>query len=76
MKDLEYIDPAELEIFVSLLPHQVAGLSYTATGYGKKIPTTKMVKYKGRIYRIYCMIFSNIGTCYITVKGRQLIIRD
>ncbi len=77
MKDRAYIDPAKLgDVFTRLLPHQIAGLSYTATGYGSKIPTTKMAQYNGREYRVYCMIYSNIGTCYITVKGCQLIIPD
>lgn len=44
---------------------QEKGLSYTATGYGKRIPTEWLVKYNGRMRRVYCCIFSNVGTCYI-----------
>ena len=44
---------------------QERGLSYTATGYGKRIPTQWLVKYNGKMRRVYCCIFSNIGTCYI-----------
>lgn len=44
---------------------QEQGLSYTATGYGKRIPTQWLVKYNGKMRRVYCYIFSNIGTCYI-----------
>jgi hypothetical protein len=44
--------------------HQL-GLLQTATGYGKRIATATMVNYNGKWRRVYCCIFSNIGTCYI-----------
>ena len=48
---------------------QTQGLSYTRTGYGRKIPTTREVRHNGRWRRVYCCIFSNSGTCYITAPG-------
>jgi len=67
---------AELESKIELLPWQEQGLSYTATGYGRKIPTTGMVKLPGskRWRRVYCCIFSNIGTCYVTAKNGDWIV--
>jgi len=50
------------------------GLSYTATGYGKRIPTRHMVRYNGKWRRVYCAIYSNIGTCYIGKLEDNLII--
>jgi len=44
---------------------QSRGLTYTATGYGKRIPTRHMVRFNGRWRRVYCCIFSNAGTLYI-----------
>ena len=44
---------------------QERGLMYTATGYGRKIPTRQMIKVNGKWRRVYCCIFSNSGTCYI-----------
>ena len=41
------------------------GLQFTATGYGKRIPTEHMIKHNGRWRRVYCCIFSNSGTLYI-----------
>lgn len=41
------------------------GLQYTATGYGKRIPTEYMVRFNGRWRRVYCCIYSNSGTLYI-----------
>jgi len=62
------------EVKTDLLEWQKKGLSYTATGYGSKIPTTQKVWYEGKWRRIYCTIFSNIGTSWITVMGcRQIV---
>ena len=68
-----YLDDLEHKEF--LLPWQKKGLSYTATGYGRKIPTTKMVKLPGvnRWRRVYCCIYSNIGTCYV-LQGKDWIV--
>jgi len=41
------------------------GLSFTATGYGSRIPTRYMVKFNGRWRRVYCRQYSNVGTLYI-----------
>lgn len=71
--DLEYlIYPAHK--FDQPMPHHKAGLSYTATGYGKKIPTRHVIYLFGHRYRIYCAVFSNIGTCYINLGGRKVIV--
>ena len=43
----------------------LAGKSYTASGYGKRIPTRWVVHVQNRWRRVYCCIFSNIGTLYI-----------
>ena len=59
----------------SPLPWQNAGLAYTATGYGKRIPTRHMVKFNGRWRRVYCCIYSNIGTCYIGNLSDNLIVQ-
>ena len=67
-----YID--DLESKEVLLPWQKAGLMQTATGYGSKLVTSKMVKYAGRWRRVYCMCYSNSGTCYILVKGKQITV--
>ena len=59
-----------------LLEWQRLGLSYTRTGYGRKIPTQHMVKLPDspRWRRVYCCIFSNIGTCYVTHKDGWIVI--
>ncbi len=43
----------EVEVKEAPMEHHKRGLSYTASGYGKKIPTTYMIK------------FSNVGSLYI-----------
>ena len=61
----------ELESKDAPLWWHLRGLSYTATGYGRKIPTRTMVKLPGsnRWRRVYCCCFSNSGTCYVEVPG-------
>jgi len=41
------------------------GLSFTASGYGSRIPTRHLVLVNGKWRRVYCRIYSNVGTCYI-----------
>jgi len=70
-----YHDLASLESKDAPLWWQLRGLSYTASGYGRKIPTSRMVRLPGdpRWRRVYCCVFSNIGTCYVT-KGKDWIV--
>jgi len=67
----------ELERQDKPLPWQLAGLSYTATGYGRKIPTRTMVRLpeSSRWRRVYCCIFSNAGTCYVESPQGWIVIR-
>ena len=55
---------------------QKRNLSYTATGYGHKIPTRYMVKLSdsNRWHRVYCMIYGNSGTIYVISKGSELVL--
>ena len=53
------------------LQHHKLGLSYTATGYGSKLPTRFMLRYNGRLYRVYSSCFSNVSREYIVVNGQQ-----
>jgi hypothetical protein len=55
----------KVECKVKRLWWQEKGLSYTASGYGRKIPTEYMVKVNNRWRRVYCCIMSNNGTLYI-----------
>lgn len=48
---------------------QEKGLSFTASGYGARIPTRYVVQLHGRWRRVYCHIYSNSGTCFI---GRNI----
>lgn len=53
---------------------QKRGLMYTATGYGKKIPTSFMALDNGRLKRVYCYIFSNSGTLYFIRNNEKIIV--
>jgi len=67
---------SDLESKTKLLWWQKQGLMYTATGYGRKIPTSNMVRLPNdkRWRRVYCCIFSNIGTTYVIKNGEWVII--
>ena len=67
---------SDLESKDSPLEHHRLGLMYTATGYGRKIPTTRMVRLPGnpRWRRVYCCIYSNAGTCYVTAGKDWIVI--
>lgn len=57
-----------VDVKLSPMPHHERGLSWTASGYGARIPTEYMVKYNGRWHRVYCIVYSNCGTLYIGRK--------
>jgi hypothetical protein len=55
---------------------QKQGLSYTATGYGSKIPTTKEVFILNRWRRIYSMVYGNAGSCYVIIENEIVFIEQ
>ncbi len=55
------------------LDWQNKGLTYTRTGYGAKIPTQYKIFHAEKWRRVYCVIFSNIGSLYI-MQGKEKII--
>ena len=73
---LDRYEIGDLESKDAPLWWHLKGLSYTASGYGSKIPTPTMVLLPGcnRWRRVYCMIYSNAGTCYVLRKGERVIV--
>jgi hypothetical protein len=64
---------------IKLLPWQRAGLTYTATGYGRKIPSRWQIRIKGesRWRRVYVTQYSNTGTTWIRYRGQDfVVVRD
>ena len=61
----DYLETTETECKKEPLQWQKRGLQYTATGYGRRIPTEWKVKHNNRWKRVYCCIYSNSGACYI-----------
>lgn len=55
----------------------LAGLSETATGYGGKLRSSRCVRTSdGKLRRIYITCYSNIGTAWIVVNGRHVIVSE
>ena len=73
-ENIEYL-PWDTELKDCPLWFHTAGLQQTASGYGRKLTTSKKALYNGKWYRVYCICFSNIGTCYIISKGKMLYLR-
>ena len=69
---MERITVEKDELVESPLWFHRRGLMQTATGYGRKLTTEWKLRYNGRLYRIYCCIFSNSGTYYICSKGKEI----
>ena len=45
-------------------------------GYGRKIRTGYKVRINNRLHRLYCMCWSNIGTLWVNVGGKQVIVQE
>ena len=71
----QYPTPTEHDAKYAPMAHHLAGLTWTASGYGARIPTPYMVRVHGKWRRVYCRIYSNIGTCFIGRKydGTQIV---
>lgn len=68
-----------VEVREKPLRHHAAGLWFTATGYGSRIPTRLVVKFNGRWRRVYCRCYSNVGTLYIgrlAPTGERIFVRE
>lgn len=50
------------------------GLSETRSGYGSKLRTVHMIKHNNKLYRIYCICYSNAGSLYILSKGKKIYV--
>jgi hypothetical protein len=72
---IKYVDYEEKDLISKPLWWQKRGLQETATGYGEKLTTEKMLRIGKRLYRVYCMCYSNSGSCYIISKGEKLFLR-
>lgn len=75
--DAGYVEARNV-VGVALAPmrHHDAGLSWTASGYGRKIPTRYMLAHADgrgsyRWHRVYVVRYGNAGSAYIIVRGRM-----
>ena len=74
MNTINYIDNGNL-VYKPLWWHE-QGLQQTATGYGRKLTTPYKTAHNGRLYRVYCVCFSNVGSLYIISKGQRFHLRN
>lgn len=62
-------------------PTPGAGLFYTRTGYGPKVPTRYRVRLStdsptGRLRRVYAMSYGNAASLYVIVKGEDVFLDE
>ena len=62
------------ELLEAPLDWQKAGLTYTASGYGTKIPTRYKISFNGKQYRLYATHYSNAASTWFTVKGQRIYV--
>lgn len=78
MEALKYTNPDHIGAVIHKpMDHHIHNLSWTATGYGAKIPTRWMlkiitpVKYRWHTYRVYAMVYGNSSSLYVIIKGEM-----
>ena len=62
------------EIIQSPLWWHTKGLSQTSSGYGRKLVTSGMVLFNGKLRRIYATCYSNAASCWIIVNKEKVFI--
>lgn len=55
----------EVEVKLAEMRHHKLGLTWTASGYGPRIPSSYMVRWAGRWRRVYVAQYGNAGSAYI-----------
>ena len=64
------------EIIDAPLWWHLRGLQETASGYGRRLNTGRVVKLPdGRTRRLYVTQFSNAGTAWILLDGERVVVR-
>lgn len=72
---IDYLDEP-YELIERLLPWQKLGLQETASGYGRKLTSTRCVKLPdGRVRRVYVTCYSNVGSAWIILDGQRRYLR-
>jgi hypothetical protein len=76
MAKIDYISYKEKDLINKPLAWQKRGLQETASGYGAKLTSTKMLKVGNKMYRVYIAQYGNSGSPYIIKDGKKLFLRS
>ncbi len=64
-------------VFDNPLPWQLRGLQQTASGYGRKLTSSRCVRLpSGQIRRVYITLYGNAGTAWIVLGGARRIVEE
>jgi hypothetical protein len=74
---IQYLEPGTYEFSERILPWQAAGLQQTASGYGRKLTSRRILRIVGeKVWRrVYYVCFSNAGSSYVLIKGRPFYLK-
>lgn len=72
--DFPHLYSSDNDLVEAPLWWHTKGLQQTATGYGRKLTTSRKIHYNGKLYRIYCTCFSNAGSCWFVAKNRKIYV--
>ena len=71
MDAIKYIKYDKKDLINQPLPWQIQGLQQTASGYGSKLTTSRMLRIGKRLYRIYAICYGNAASAYIIMKKER-----
>lgn len=77
MADLNYLEWGTFELSERVLPWQAQGLQQTASGYGRKLTSRRILRIVGETVwrRVYYTCYSNAASSYVLIKGQAFYLR-
>jgi hypothetical protein len=76
MTEITYLEEP-YELIDKPLGFHLMGLQETASGYGAKLTSRRVVRFpNGSERRVYITCYSNVGSAWIHLNGRRVYLRD
>lgn len=74
IRDNHIIIELTADLIDAPLPWQKQGLQQTASGYGRKLTSSRKISYNGKAYRLYATCYSNAASHWFTCKGQRIYV--
>jgi hypothetical protein len=76
MNASEYHQQGVVTLYLPMIRTLRTPVNRSRTGYGSRLPTSLAVNLDGRMHRVYCGIYSNIGSCFIEKGGFRFYVSE